>query len=193
MKKCPSSIPSVRHLLICNVLLLAGSAISAHADNDIYNNTLKLRRGDERFGRYLYNPSTGILVLRLRLRIRDRSRYFVKRSQLNSPSATEIWRVFSDPDAANIEQICSEGPLLADLIDVEKFRIDHLFSAGERVAFRGVGQGNYAGGFTDIDRARMGHRISLSVAGLLRVRAGEVAHAQIAFDRLGLHRHLLGR
>ena len=28
-------------------LLLLGSAMSAHADNDIYNNTLKQRRGDD--------------------------------------------------------------------------------------------------------------------------------------------------
>lgn len=64
---------------------------------------LRLRRGDDRFGRSLYNPSSGMLVLRMRLRIRDKSRYFVKRSQLHSPSADEIWQVFLDPDAANVE------------------------------------------------------------------------------------------
>jgi hypothetical protein len=64
---------------------------------------VRLRRGDERFGRCLYNPSTGLLVLRLRLRIRDGSRYFVKRSQLHAPSSAQIWQAFSDPNAANIE------------------------------------------------------------------------------------------
>src|SRR5262249_43950354 len=37
------------------------------------------------------------------LRIRDRSRYFVKRSRLQSPSAADILETFADPDAANIE------------------------------------------------------------------------------------------
>ena len=33
--------------LILIALLLAGSAMSAHADNDVYNNILKQRRGDD--------------------------------------------------------------------------------------------------------------------------------------------------
>ena len=64
---------------------------------------LRIRRSDELFGRSMYNPSSGILVLRLRLRVRDKSRYFVKRSLLNSPSAADIWRTFSDSEATNIE------------------------------------------------------------------------------------------
>jgi hypothetical protein len=64
---------------------------------------LRIRRGDDLFGRYMYNPSSGILVLRLRLRVRDKSRYFVKRSLLNLPSAADIWRTFCDAVASNIE------------------------------------------------------------------------------------------
>jgi len=33
--------------LVLIALLLSGSAMSAHADNDIYNNILKQRRGDD--------------------------------------------------------------------------------------------------------------------------------------------------
>jgi hypothetical protein len=33
--------------LVVIALLLSGSAMSAHADNDIYNNILKQRRGDD--------------------------------------------------------------------------------------------------------------------------------------------------
>ena len=33
--------------LVLIALLLAGSAMSAHADNDVYNNILKQRRGDD--------------------------------------------------------------------------------------------------------------------------------------------------
>jgi hypothetical protein len=64
---------------------------------------VRIRRGDERFSRFMYNPGSGILVLRLRLRIRDKSRYFVKRSRLESPGAAEIWRTFSDRNASNVE------------------------------------------------------------------------------------------
>jgi hypothetical protein len=64
---------------------------------------LCLRRGDERFSRFMYDSESGVLVLRLRLRIRDKSRYFVKRSRLTSPAAADIWRIFSDREASNIE------------------------------------------------------------------------------------------
>ena len=112
-------------------------------------------------------------------------------------AAAAIARVWlKDPRAfaaaENIEEICSGGPSFAQLIAVDEFHVEELFSAGERVAFRVVGHGSYAGGFTDIDRSRVGRRIALSVAGMLTARAGQVADVQIAFDRLGLHRLLLG-
>jgi len=62
-----------------------------------------IRRGDEDFGRLMYNSASGVLVLRLQLRIRERSRYFVQRSELQSPSAADIWQAFADPEASNIE------------------------------------------------------------------------------------------
>jgi predicted ester cyclase len=107
---------------------------------------------------------------------------YIARTWLEDP------RAITDTD--NIEEICSAGPSFAQLIAVDEFRVEQMFTAGERVAFRVVGHGNYAGGFTDIDRARVGRRIALSVAGILSVRAGQVTDVQIAFDRLGLHRLL---
>jgi len=89
-----------------------------------------------------------------------------------------------------VEQICAEGPTLAELITVDEFVVDALFSAGSRMGFRGVGRGRYAGGFPDLERSRAGQPVELSVTGLLTVANGAVAHAQIAFDRLGLHRSL---
>ncbi|MEA3132515.1 MAG: hypothetical protein QOG17_361 [Gammaproteobacteria bacterium] len=104
------------------------------------------------------------------------------RSWLRDPGAFAI--------TDHLEEISSEGPLFAELISVDEFSLEELFSAGNRVAFRVVGHGRYAGGFTDID-ARIGDRVNLSVAGLLTVHAREVTRVQIAYDRLGLHRCLL--
>jgi len=92
--------------------------------------------------------------------------------------------------AGQVEEICVEGPAFADLIAVDEFVVDALFSAGSRVGFRGVGRGGYAGGFADVERSCVGQSIELSVTGLLSVANGAVAHVQIAFDRLGLYRSL---
>lgn len=96
-------------------------------------------------------------------------------------------------NAGAIEEISSEGPSFAELIAVDAFDSEEVMSAGPRVAFRAVGHGKYAGGFTDIDRSRVGDRIAVSVAGLLTVLNGRVSSVQIAFDRLGLYRSLLNR
>jgi predicted ester cyclase len=115
----------------------------------------------------------------------------------NDAAAGIARRWLKDPGAivniGHIEQISSEGPSFTELIAVDEFRVEELFSAGERVAFRAVGYGSYTGGFSDIDRSRIGHRIALSIVGLLTVRIGRVADVQIAFDRLGLHRFLLNQ
>jgi len=92
--------------------------------------------------------------------------------------------------APQVEQICVEGPTFAELIAIDEFVVDALFSAGSRVAFRGVGRGRYAGGFVEVERTRQGQPIALSVTGLLTVQNGAAARVQIAFDRLGLYRTL---
>lgn len=116
--------------------------------------------------------------------------------ELPDDAATDIALAWlKDPGAivktANIDEISSAGPSFAELITVDAFCVDEIFSAGHRVAFRVVGHGGYAGGFTDIDRSLVGQRVALSITGLLTVRVGQVADVQIVFDRLGLHRCLL--
>jgi hypothetical protein len=101
------------------VSTLGDSVVSVLAYDPVADRLVRLRRGDERFGRCMYQPSSGLLVLRLTLRIREASRYFVKRTQLVSPTADEIWRTFADPDAANIELRKSRAA--ASAVEVSKY------------------------------------------------------------------------
>jgi hypothetical protein len=64
---------------------------------------VRVRRGDPAFSRYMYHPSSRALVLRLRFRTRKQSRYFVRRTTIEAPTAGEIWKLFHDPEATNIE------------------------------------------------------------------------------------------
>jgi len=64
---------------------------------------VSIARGEAAFERYMYDPQSGILVLRLTLRIRSQLRYFKQTAELNSPTAAEVWQLFADPTAANIE------------------------------------------------------------------------------------------
>ncbi len=61
------------------------------------------KRGEARFAETMYNPRSGVLVLRLRLRVRPKSRFRMETSALESAGAAEIWSVFADPEASNIE------------------------------------------------------------------------------------------
>jgi len=115
----------------------------------------------------------------------------VEPSDPDSMETTRRWlaspRAFIEP---GVEQICAEGPMFADLISVDEFRMDVMMSAGTRVVFRAVSHGRYVGGFADIDRSRVGQSIELSVMGLVSVRNGAVYDVQMVFDRLGLYRSL---
>ena len=62
-----------------------------------------LRRGTPEFARAMYAADSGLLVLRLRLRIRPQSRFFMKQEVVEAPSADDVWKIFVDGDAANIE------------------------------------------------------------------------------------------
>jgi hypothetical protein len=64
---------------------------------------VSISRGEPAFDRLMYAPQSGALVLRLTLRIRSQLRYFKQTTELNSPTATAVWQLFSDPTAANIE------------------------------------------------------------------------------------------
>ncbi|MBS0265953.1 MAG: FAD-binding protein [Planctomycetes bacterium] len=80
---------------------------------------VRLRRGEQEFGRCLYNPGSGLVVLRLRLRIRNACRYSVQRAKLSGPTAANIWQTFDDPSAANIELRKSRAA--STVVDVCKY------------------------------------------------------------------------
>jgi hypothetical protein len=64
---------------------------------------VRLKRSDPRFREYMYNSQSGALALRLRLRIREKPRYYVRRTTLDAPSAADVWRLFAEPEASNVE------------------------------------------------------------------------------------------
>ncbi len=91
-----------------------------------------------------------------------------------------------------VDEISAEGPRFADLVEIDAVEISALFSAGPRAAFHAVCTGRYRGGFDDVDAAHHVKPVTLRLAGLLSTDGAAVIHAQVAADRLGLHRSLLG-
>ena len=94
-------------------------------------------------------------------------------------------------DASVVDEISVEGPRFRDLVLPTAICVTELFSAGDRAAFHLACSGTYNGGFDDIDSSLLGRPVVLLMAGLVTVRDGWVGGAQIAADRLGLHRQLL--
>ena len=86
-----------------------------------------------------------------------------------------------------VEQIAAEGPSWSELIEVDDFCMEELWSAGDRAAFRVRARGRYVGGFTDLAASR-GAPIVITATGLATVDGGRVSRVQVAYDRLGLHR-----
>lgn len=95
--------------------------------------------------------------------------------------------IVGDP---TMESVLLDGPDFAALIDVDRVSLSHLFSAGPRAAVHAECHGRYRGGFEDIDPAMVGEPVVLRLAAMIDVRAGRIARAQVAGDRLGLHRQL---
>jgi hypothetical protein len=55
------------------------------------------------FGKYLYNLSADVLVLRVEIQVKDKSRYFVKKQGATNASGAEVWDCFHDRTASNVE------------------------------------------------------------------------------------------
>ncbi len=89
-----------------------------------------------------------------------------------------------------IEEISAEGPRFAELVRIGSVTVSTLFTAGPRAAFHAVCRGTYAGGFEDI--VATGQTAVLRLAGMLTIDGGDIVKAQVAADRLGLYRALLG-
>ena len=80
---------------------------------------LRVKRGDSLFGEAMYKGDSGLLALRLKFRVRPKSSYFVRREILESPTAKQIWDVFLDEEASNIEIRKSRAG--DDSIEVSKY------------------------------------------------------------------------
>lgn len=85
------------------VSVLGDTVESALLYDPLGDQLLRVKRDDSLFGKFMYNTQSQALVLRLKLRVRPKSRYFVRKEIRQSPSATEVWQVFHDREASNIE------------------------------------------------------------------------------------------
>jgi hypothetical protein len=61
------------------------------------------KRGEPAFGRYLYNLTAEVLLLRLTLQTKDKSRYYVRQLQSANPTNQEILGYFHDDRPSNVE------------------------------------------------------------------------------------------
>ena len=86
------------------------------ADNEQF---IRACRGDSVFQRAMYDTSRHLLLLRLRLRTKQQSRYFVKHSQMDHPSADQVLRLFDDPLACNVEVRKNKASAVS--IDVRRY------------------------------------------------------------------------
>ena len=80
---------------------------------------LRVQRGDSRFQQYMYNTSCPLLVLRLSFSIREKTGYFVQRVDLKQPTAKQIFELFKDSSASNIELRKSQAA--NDWVEVSKY------------------------------------------------------------------------
>jgi hypothetical protein len=87
----------------CEVSTLGEAIVKALVYDPATDRIVRLKRGDAHFARWMYNPESGVVVLRLWFRVRPRFRYFRQQRVLEDPSATELWDAFRDPDASHIE------------------------------------------------------------------------------------------
>lgn len=78
------------------------------------------------------------------------------------------------------------GRATPPLLDVHDVRVEELFSAGGRVAFRAVQSGRYRGGLPDTDGAQ-GREAQLGVVGMVTVTGGRIS-GRVVRDRVGLRR-----
>jgi hypothetical protein len=87
----------------CEVSTLGETIVKALVYDPATDRIERIRRGDSRFESWMYNPASGVVVLRLWFRVRPAFRYFRQRRTLASPTAAELWNAFRDPDASHVE------------------------------------------------------------------------------------------
>jgi hypothetical protein len=60
-------------------------------------------RDEPLFREHLYNLKSDVVVLQLRLRVKPKSRYFLRKEELEGPSADDLLRALRDTQATNVE------------------------------------------------------------------------------------------
>jgi len=69
----------------------------------IRDRIVSVRRDDPDFVQTMYAADSGMLALRLRFRTRPQSRYFLRRYVVESPTTADVWRLFDERGASNVE------------------------------------------------------------------------------------------
>ncbi len=83
---------------------------------------VEAHRGDGIFRDAMYNRDRRWLLLKLSLRVKLKSKYFVRRSQIENPSAEEIQNLFNDSEASNVE--VRKNKAASTAVDVCRYYID---------------------------------------------------------------------
>jgi hypothetical protein len=91
------------HGSACEVSTLGETINKIWLYDPCFDRLMVLRRDDPRFAEAMYNPSSGLLALRLELRVQPKRHFVVDHSALDSPTAAEMWRLLAERSAANIE------------------------------------------------------------------------------------------
>ena len=88
-------------------------------DNERY---VQAHRGDDVFRDAMYDMKRHWLLLNLTLRVKPKSKYFVRRSKIENPSAEDIRNLFNDPEASNVE--IRKNQAAGTAIDVSHYFVD---------------------------------------------------------------------
>ncbi|MBC7964524.1 MAG: hypothetical protein H7Z17_01265 [Fuerstia sp.] len=88
-------------------------------DNERY---VEAHRGDDVFRDAMYDRKRHWLLLNLTLQVKPKSKYFVRGSKMENPSAEDIQNLFNDPEASNVE--IRKNQATSTAIDVSHYYID---------------------------------------------------------------------
>jgi hypothetical protein len=69
----------------------------------VHDRLIMAKRDDPAFQEHVYNPGSALVLLTLDLRIKPKSRYYVRRQELESPLSADIVGALRDEQATNVE------------------------------------------------------------------------------------------
>jgi hypothetical protein len=85
---------------------------------------LLARRGEAIFRESMYNTSRHLLLLRLTLRVKPKSKYFVRRSIMESPSAADVLHLFAEEEPSHVE--IRKNKASGTTISVSRYYVDTI-------------------------------------------------------------------